>query len=219
MLTFYAASCMVLGMGKRLNGLRCEACCKPLSATMGRRARFCSPACRQAAYRARKKSLRSSSEQCVDLGSHPLASVPLEMRRAKRWVRCVLTRDGRKLPVGPDGRALRWSDSGNWLSFEEASEASWGDGFGFVLGDGFGCVDLDDCFVGGELSLLARTVVSRNRGAFVEVSRSGCGLHVFGRLAEGAAVVERGFEVYSRGRFMWVTGDVFGVSGWSDLRV
>ena len=51
-----------------------------------------------------------------------------------------------------------------------------GDGFGFVLGDGFGCVDLDDCFVGGELSLLARTVVSRNRGAFVEVSRSGCGL-------------------------------------------
>ena len=78
-----------------------------------------------------------------------------------------------------------------------------------MLGDGFGCVDLDDCFVGGELSLLARTVVSRNRGAFVEVSRSGCGLHVFGRLVEGAAVVERGFEVYSRGRFMWVTGDVF----------
>ena len=61
----------------------------------------------------------------------------------------------------------------------------------------------------GRLSALAERVLDRNPGAYVEVSVSGRGLHVFGGLSEGPGRRGAGVEVYSRARFIRVTGNVF----------
>ena len=79
---------------------------------------------------------------------------------------------------------------------------------------GLGCIDLDGCLVDGWLSPLAQRVLERNPGAYVEVSVSGNGLHIFGEFAEVSGIRRPGFEFYSRARFIRVTGDVFrGLSG------
>jgi primase-polymerase (primpol)-like protein len=112
----------------------------------------------------------------------------------------------------PDGSPASVSDAGTWSSFEEC----WGrqDGAGFVLGGGVACVDLDDCFVsGGGLSDVAVGVLGLCEGAFVERSWSGRGLHVWGVCSERVGRVCAGYECYSRGRFIMVTGRVFSRGG------
>jgi primase-polymerase (primpol)-like protein len=163
--------------------------------------KYCSAACKQAAWRERKEANWHVPEG--------LASVP-------RWV-CVRLFDrggGRtgKRPIMPDGSPASVSDAGTWSSFEEC----WGrqDGAGFVLGGGVACVDLDDCFVsGGGLSDVAVGVLGLCEGAFVERSWSGRGLHVWGVCSERVGRVCAGYECYSRGRFIMVTGRVFSRGG------
>jgi hypothetical protein len=82
-----------------------------------------------------------------------------------------------------------------------------GRGVGFVLnGDGIACIDLDHCIVDGRLTDLARGVLAAAAGAYVEVSPSGTGLHVWGLASVGKGVRRDGVEVYDRGRYMTVTG-------------
>lgn len=80
---------------------------------------------------------------------------------------------------------------------------------GFMLGDGFACIDLDHCLSGGVLSPLASSVLHALPATYVEVSMSGTGLHVFGLLPERVGVRRPGFEVYSRARFIAVTGNPY----------
>ena len=78
-------------------------------------------------------------------------------------------------------------------------------------GDGIVCLDLDDCVdAAGEMSPAAQTLVDWFPGAYVELSPSGRGLHIWGR-----APVQRGrrgrvgdlkVEVYPDGRYITVTG-------------
>lgn len=154
----------------------------------GPTAKFCSNGCRQKAYRARKNT-----------------TIPKALRDARRWVRC----DG-KIPCGLDGGPLKWSDDSQWVSFHEVRKAEGGDGFGFVLGGGFACIDLDDCVTeDGELSLVAQNILAANPDCWVERSQSMRGLHIFGLLPEGPGRRMPGFEVYSVARFIRVTGHVF----------
>ncbi|WP_231887169.1 hypothetical protein [Dietzia timorensis] len=97
-----------------------------------------------------------------------------------------------------------------WTSWGKVRSGA-GDGFGFMLGDGVGCIDLDHCLDenGAVVSTVAAAVLDANPGAWVEVSRSGRGLHVWGLLPEGSGRRVEGCEVYSRARFMVVTGRVF----------
>lgn len=88
---------------------------------------------------------------------------------------------------------------------------------GFVLGGGIACLDLDHCLVGGVPTAAARAVLDRAVGAYVEVSPSGDGLHVWGRAAEQPGRRRLGFEVYSVGRYITVTGRVFQRGGLVDL--
>lgn len=148
----------------------------------------CSARCRQRASRERRKS-----------------PVPVELRRERRWIRC----DEDKRPVGPRGALKGWNRSDRWMDYVEASRSAYGAGNGFVLGDGIGCIDLDNCvYPDGSLSLLAENVLRQNPGTYVELSQSGRGLHVFGYLA-GVNSRRPGLEVYSSGRYIWVTGDVY----------
>ena len=134
--------------------------------------------------------------------------MPSWLREGVRW-----TRAEGKLPVMPNGRAASSTDPATWgRSYADVQDGA-GDGYGVMLG-GLACIDLDNCFVEGELSPFAERIVEMNAGAYVEVSVSGNGLHIFGEFAEVSGIRRGGFEFYSRARFIRVTGDVFqGLSG------
>jgi primase-polymerase (primpol)-like protein len=166
-------------------------------------ARFCSPKCRVYASRDAKRG--------------PL--LPRELTERTRWVRWkhVARRGGwAKMPIRLDGAAASSTDAGSWSSFDDVRLSTLGSGFGFVLdGDGIGCIDLDHCIsADGEVAAWARCVLEANPGTYVEVSQSGLGLHVFGWLKAGPGSVTRdavqgNVEVYSRGRYIAVTGRLF----------
>lgn len=174
----------------------CKHCGEPFAATGSRgfTPSYCSARCRKAASRARQKAAR--------------APFPPEMLAACRWTRC----DGKR-PIMPDGRAASSTDPATWATFADVQRGA-GDGFGFMLGGGFGCVDLDHCLdSGGGVSEFAGMVLARLDGCFTEVSVSGTGLHVFGARPEGRGVRRPGFEVYSQARFIRCTGKVFRPGG------
>lgn len=97
-----------------------------------------------------------------------------------------LTEDGRKIPCGPDGRATNAHDPSIWVDFETAQAlaeyhgATYGVGFVFTDNDPFWFVDIDKCLEDGKWSDLAVSLMNRLRGALVEVSQSGKGLHIIG---------------------------------------
>lgn len=175
----------------------CSQCRNPFDVpNTGRPKKFCSDRCRLVNHRQLKK-LRGS------------LAVPDEVARAKRWVRHVAKR-----PVTVEGRAASVSDPKSWASLLDARSSTVGDGLGFVLGDGVGCVDFDGVI--DEAGVLDSRVEALLEGApdtWVEVSPSGRGLHVWGRLPEarGRRFTHEGVsvEVYSQGRYMTVTGVPF----------
>lgn len=174
----------------------------------GRPPRFCSDSCRVAAHRARR-AVVAEAETITREAADP---IPAELRERARWVRWTVTKDGRKLPLRADrNRAASSTDPSTWSTYAEARDSSIGDGVGFVLGDGIGCVDLDGALdENGEIiSAVALGVLSANVDAWVERSMSGRGLHVFGLLAEAPGRRRAGIEIYSRARFIALTGDVF----------
>jgi putative DNA primase/helicase len=118
-------------------------------------------------------------------------AVPLALREAKRWVVWRFL-DGRKPPVGPDGRALaNWNAPEAWMSYAEAVQVFASsdkiDGIGFVLGGGFGGIDLDEARDETTNGLVdrAEALLAAFPTAYAEVSPSGKGLKVFVRSSEG----------------------------------
>lgn len=162
-------------------------------------AKWCSTSCRVMAARARKR-------------------FPVEMISADCWVRFKLVprKNGKlaKVPIQLDGRNASSTDSATWTSFKAAQASSVGDGLGWVLGNGIGCLDLDQCLVGGVLAGWAREVVEEHKEAalLIEVSPSGSGVHIFLPMEPGKGSVVRdgrNIEVYppDSGRYICVTGN------------
>ena len=175
----------------------CLECGEPVPLpTRGKTGKYCTGRCRQAAYRRRRRDKAREG-------------VPGWLRDGVRW-----TRAAGKRPVMVDGRAASSTDPATWGSYADVQDGA-GDGYGVMLGGGgLACIDLDNCFVEGELSPFAERIVEMNAGAYVEVSVSGNGLHIFGEFSEVSGIRRPGFEFYSRARFIRVTGDVFrGLSG------
>ena len=169
----------------------CEIC-GILTVAKNAHARFCSPKCRVAAHRAKKR-----------------AGIPIDMIRQKRWVRW----DSSKRPLTVDGFPASSTDPSTWASHGEAIESNVGVGIGFALGNGIGCIDIDHCLIDGVPTPATRAIISRYPGNYIETSPSGDGLHIWGILSEtaGTRKVENGvhIETYSRGRYITVTGNVF----------
>jgi len=85
------------------------------------------------------------------------------------------------------------------------------DGVGFVLnGDGIAAIDLDHCVTDEGLEPWAADIVARCAGTYIELSPSGTGLHIFGYATVGHGRRGVGVEVYDRGRYFTVTGNVWG---------
>jgi primase-polymerase (primpol)-like protein len=142
------------------------------------------------------------STKCRVYSSRRKVSFPAEMTSRRRWVR----RDGNKVPLTGAGRYASSTNSKTWTSFEEALRSPVGVGLGFVLnGDGVAVIDLDDCFVDGELAEWAAVIMEANAGTFVEVSQSGRGIHIWGLLpsGQGRRIRDgRKIEIYSTGRYI-----------------
>lgn len=163
-------------------------------------AKFCSTRCRVANARKKKREA---------------GLFPAEMTSKARFLRWKLVdRRGKatKVPLTVDGRAGSSTDASTWVSFTAAEASTAGVGVGFVLGDGIGCIDLDNAIVNGAVEPWAQVVLDDNQNTFVEVSQSGTGLHVFGLLAEapGRMIRDgRNIEWYSVGRYIALTGKRF----------
>ncbi|MFE2747328.1 bifunctional DNA primase/polymerase [Streptomyces scopuliridis] len=171
----------------------CEHCSNPLRITARRHARFCSPRCRAAAHRARR-------------------TVPAELTSRPRWIRHT----ARKVPIAVDGGTASSTDPSTWSRYRDAAASSAGAGLGFVLdGDGLVCLDLDHCIgPDGEVAGWAQSILDAAGDTWVEVSRSGDGLHIWGRgeLQSGRRITVNGgsVELYGTGRYIAVTGRTHG---------
>lgn len=113
-----------------------------------------------------------------------------------------------KVPLTLTGRMASSTGPSTWTTYERAKASKIGDGIGFVLGDGIGCVDLDDCFEpDGSLHPVARDVLAEFPHPLrVEISVSGKGLHILHRTPEGPGSMKfidgQMVERYSRQRFI-----------------
>lgn len=157
----------------------------------GRPRTYCSNACRQAGYRSR--------------------SIPRAMLSAQRWV-CHVD----KRPVTPSGTPASTTDPSTWSSYADVC-ASPIDSIGFVLGDGFACLDIDHCIEGGKVNGEALAVLRKCSGAYVEISPSGTGLHVWGTASPCKGHISGGVEAYSAGRYITITRDVYSSGSLVDL--
>lgn len=165
-------------------------------------ARFCSAACKQAAYRKRRRveQARVTAEQA--------ARVPGELTSRARWVRY----SSRKVPLRVDGRFASSTDPSSWSDFPAVVKARCGEGFGFVLtaSDRIVVVDLDHAVVNGRVLPWAQAIVDRLPATYMERGRSGTGLHLWfrGSVPAGRRVRrgETAVEVYSDRRYM-IVGD------------
>ncbi|MFJ2249432.1 DNA primase [Streptomyces sp. NPDC087862] len=173
----------------------CEHCEGPMPLTARSHARFCAPRCRAAAARRRQ-------------------TVPAELTRRPRWIRHT----SRKVPLTVGGSVASSTDSSTWSRYGEAVRSTAGVGLGFVLdGDGLVCLDLDHCLAPDGAPLpWAQTILDAAGPTWVEVSRSGDGLHVWGRgeLTTGRRITFNGgsVELYADGRYIAVTGRTFGAT-------
>lgn len=176
----------------------CDTCSARIPRTAAHNARFCSGACRQKAYRARRRPL------------------PPEMTGRARWVRWEpRLRNGKwtKAPLTAMGGEARVNAPSTWTTFSRASAAATDGRVGIVLGEGLGCIDLDDCIAGGVIASWAQEIIDEHRSEalLVERSVSGKGVHIFLPIPEGPGRVirdgERNIETYSQGRYIAVTGD------------
>lgn len=182
--------------------MSCETCGSHLVPSLrpSRRRRYCSSPCRQRAYRQRR-------------------AVPRKMRATPRWVRWVLEPRGdkfAKVPVRLSGRRAKVNEPAHWSSFREVRASNVGEGIGWVLGAGIGCIDLDDCVDGDRVQPWAAEIIRKyqRRALLIERSWSGEGVHIFMRMKPGAGRRirdGRNIEVYppDSGRYIAVTGRRF----------
>lgn len=117
------------------------------------------------------------------------------------------------MPLSLSGHDLDVRDSRQWVSFDEARRSKVGTGYGIVLGAGLGCIDLDHCIKDGVIAGWAQSWIDgyRDDAVLIERSFSGDGVHIFLPMSEGPGRKirdgEQNVEIYSRGRYIAVTGD------------
>lgn len=118
-----------------------------------------------------------------------------------------------KIPVDIAGHAIDPHQPSNWMSREkaEASAALLGLSIGFVFtsSDPYWFTDIDHCIVDGQINPIGQQLLDTFKGAYVETSTGGDGLHIFGRgeVPDHAKKnKEYGIEFYNDKRFVLLTG-------------
>ena len=102
-----------------------------------------------------------------------------------------------------------WTDSDTAIAAAKRLGNAYGVGFVFTDNDPFFFLDIDKCYDGKDWSDLAKLLLNKLKGAAVEVSRSGRGLHIIGTaeaFEHGCRNDDLGLELYTRKRFVALTG-------------
>lgn len=152
-----------------------------------------------------------------------LKNIPPELRELRQWVVWRLlpgkgrNAKPRKVPFTHTGDPASSTDPETWCSFDEAAAALMNDdqaagvGFVFTDHDPYIGVDLDHCIEDGELSDEAADVVTR-LATYTELSPSGTGLHMIGRMTKEwpfRGKKKPGYEIYRSARYFTFTGHVY----------
>ena len=156
-------------------------------------------------------------------------AIPEEMKTENRWVLWKMTHSSKR-PKQINGHDAKSNDPATWSSFEDVLSAfnkapDVYSGIGFMLGDGFAFIDLDNCFdERHDLHPWAANIVENLQSScYIEISPSGEGLKIFGRvsqtleslnkrLGETNGAKAQGVEFYCQGRYGCITGKRFGTS-------
>ena len=130
-----------------------------------------------------------------------------------RWVRF----DESKRPLHAlTGNLVDVTASESWVDFDTANGSPHGVGMGFVLtGDGVACYDLDGALVDGRATENTRSLIESivEKIRYAEVSPSGSGLHLWVSAPGVKGTRKKGFERYTRDRYLTVTGNRVSVAG------
>lgn len=154
-------------------------------------------------------------------------ALPNSIKERPQWITWVLASKGdrklAKIPADPNtGRAINAQDSNNWLSFRDAVAAFRANvqlsGIGYVLStnDEVTGIDMDGCrdSESGKVADWAMAHVSQF-GSYSEVSPSGTGIRVLvrGKPEAGHPTAQGKREIYSKARFLTITGNCLAEPG------
>ena len=148
-------------------------------------------------------------------------NIPDNLKKEKRWcLYKIISREGKntKLPIMPNSKPAKSNDKTTWNSYEDCIAAlnrNIGDGFGFMLGDGYIGIDIDkvsdDIFV-YSMDYHAKSMTAdflRGISTYAEISPSKTGLHFIGKgEVPGERKRYKNLEIYDKDRFFTVTGNV-----------
>jgi putative DNA primase/helicase len=146
-------------------------------------------------------------------------NIPEELTERPQWVLWRYEeRAGKftKIPYTDRGQRASSTDLMTWTTCAEAHaayERGDYDGIGFVFssGDPFCSADLDHCRdpETGDIEPWAKEILERVPKGYVEASPSGTGVHIITRgSVRGGGMRKGSVEMYSRGRYFSVTGQV-----------
>lgn len=160
-----------------------------------------------------------SSSLCID-------QIPIALRSLPQW---LVWKGKKKVPYQPNGDEAKTNDPSTWCSFEDAVstfERGGYDGVGFVFSAecGFTGIDLDGCRNPdtGAWEEWAWDIIQQADGSYAEISPSGTGAKIFvrgksplpsgknKRLCDARKVSFKapGIEIYSKGKYFTVTGQM-----------
>lgn len=168
----------------------------------------------------------SKTNMFSKIESRLVNNIPLEMQNRKNW--CVL-RTRKNEETGKlekyiidchTGKFAKSDDPTTWSEFSIACEyAKEHGGVGLVYAldgkDEIACIDLDHCIDDEtkEFTKLAKEVISKSNGTYLEKSISGTGLHLFGK-TKGMNLrsfsKDGDLEFYQNAHFIAMTGDLIG---------
>ncbi len=162
----------------------------------------------------------ANADAPAEAKADPLQFVPKAMKDAPQW---VLWRN--KVPYQVNGQNAKANDPSTWTDYQSVVAAAiFNDtsGVGFEFANGFAGIDLDGCRdkATGEIKPWAEEIINKIDGAYVEISPSGTGIHIFVRgvvpgkdrkfnlnpaIGYGKAAV----EIYDTEHYFTVTGDAY----------
>lgn len=140
--------------------------------------------------------------------------IPEEMKKLKRfvgWRKEKLNGKVAKLPFSLiDEKANGWNMPERWVNFNDAKTKNTPLGFVLVKEDKIVCIDLDHAIQDGKLSLMAKEIIEKFTGTYMELSQSGKGIHIFvkGSIPKNLNLSSEGIEMYKNNRYIALTGDI-----------